>query len=212
MAARAYFRKGDADLPKRGSFRHQGTQVVTAGRARSAAEAEARRHAAAAAAAATAAAADTGSAETIFATPRTQAAHAPGPREGTTHIVRRAMPKPWPSLVQRFGLALVAWLPIAALASLASQSSGDELMGLVVTAASLVLLLLLPRIAYVAALATLLALAIGAVFVGGILLTGGNPSQDRLIFYIGALLLVGYLGTAAAVILGPPTLRPWSAR
>ena len=42
MAARAYFRKGDQDLPRRGVFRHQGGQPVTAGRARAAAETEAR--------------------------------------------------------------------------------------------------------------------------------------------------------------------------
>jgi curved DNA-binding protein CbpA len=43
MAARAYFRKGDADLPSRGVFRHQGGQPLTAGKARAAAEADARR-------------------------------------------------------------------------------------------------------------------------------------------------------------------------
>ena len=42
MAARAYFRKGDADLPSRGVFRHQGGQPLTAGKARAAAEADAR--------------------------------------------------------------------------------------------------------------------------------------------------------------------------
>ncbi len=36
MAARAYFRRGDEDLPRRGEFSYQGTQVVTAGRARAA--------------------------------------------------------------------------------------------------------------------------------------------------------------------------------
>jgi hypothetical protein len=46
MAARAYFRKGDQDLPSRGVFRQQGGQPVTAGRARAAAEAEARTRAA----------------------------------------------------------------------------------------------------------------------------------------------------------------------
>jgi curved DNA-binding protein CbpA len=44
MAARAYFRKGDADLPSRGVFRHNGAQPLTAGKARAAAEAEARRN------------------------------------------------------------------------------------------------------------------------------------------------------------------------
>ncbi len=43
MAARAYFRKGDADLPSRGVFHHQGGQPLTAGKARAAAEADARR-------------------------------------------------------------------------------------------------------------------------------------------------------------------------
>ena len=43
MAARAYFRKGDADLPSRGVFRHNGAQPLTAGKARAAAEAEMRR-------------------------------------------------------------------------------------------------------------------------------------------------------------------------
>jgi curved DNA-binding protein CbpA len=43
MAARAYFRKGDADLPSRGVFRHNGAQPLTAGKSRAAAEAEAAR-------------------------------------------------------------------------------------------------------------------------------------------------------------------------
>jgi curved DNA-binding protein CbpA len=47
MAARAYFRKGDSDLPSRGVFRTQGAQPLTGGKARAAAEAEARRAAAA---------------------------------------------------------------------------------------------------------------------------------------------------------------------
>jgi hypothetical protein len=46
MAARAYFRKGDSDLPSRGVFRTQGASPLTAGKARAAAEAEARRAAA----------------------------------------------------------------------------------------------------------------------------------------------------------------------
>lgn len=47
MAARAYFRRGDEDLPSRGQFHYQGTQVVTAGRARMAQQRAARRAAAA---------------------------------------------------------------------------------------------------------------------------------------------------------------------
>jgi curved DNA-binding protein CbpA len=203
-AARAYFRKGDQDLPRRGSFRHQGTQVVTAGRARSAAEAEAReaRHRAAAAAAVSADTYATGQAAT----------HLPGAHEGTTKIVRRSVAAAWPSLFQRFSFAFIAWLPIAAGIAVAVQTSGDELLGLVATVASLVVFILLPRIAYIAALATLLVLFIGGLFVGAILLSGGSPSVDRLAFYIGALLVVGYAGTLLAVAFGPSTFRPWSAR
>jgi curved DNA-binding protein CbpA len=44
MAARAYFRRGDADLPSRGVFRHEGGRPLTAGKARAAAEADTRRN------------------------------------------------------------------------------------------------------------------------------------------------------------------------
>lgn len=44
-AARAYFRRADQDLPRRGSFQYQGSQPLTAARARAAAEQEARRQA-----------------------------------------------------------------------------------------------------------------------------------------------------------------------
>jgi hypothetical protein len=204
-AARAYFRKGEADLPRRGSFRQQGTQVVTAGRARSAAEAEARRRAAAAAAAAA-------QMEDVFATPQTMAHAAPGPHEGTTHIVRRALPAPWPTIPQRLVYALVAWVPLAAVIAAAFASSTQFALPSALMAASLVLLVALPRIAYVAAVASVLVLIIGGLFVGGAFFAGASPSLDRLAFYVGVLLLVGYAGTAAAVVLGPSSLRPWSAR
>ena len=199
MAARAYFRKGEADLPRRGSFHHQGTQVVTAGRARTVAEAEARRRAAYAAA----------SAENYAGT---QPFAAPGPQQGTTNIVRRYVAAPWPSLVQRFGFALVAWLPIAAVVAVASSASGDELMGLALTVASLGLLLAVPRVAYVAALATMLVLVVAGLFVGGMLMLGSRPSVDLMATFVGGMLLVGYLATAAIVAIGPASLRPWSER
>jgi hypothetical protein len=47
MAARRYFRKGDADLPSRGAFVYRGTQVVTGAEARQVKEEEARRRSAA---------------------------------------------------------------------------------------------------------------------------------------------------------------------
>ncbi|HEY7024227.1 MAG TPA: J domain-containing protein [Candidatus Limnocylindrales bacterium] len=204
-AARAYFRKGEADLPRRGSFRQQGTQVVTAGRARMAAEAEARRRAAAAAAAAA-------EMDDVFATPQTMSHAAPGPHEGTTHIVRRALPAPWPNVPQRLAYALVAWVPMAAVIA-AGFANGTQLaLASALMAASLVLLVVLPRIAYIGAVATVLVLVIGGLFIGGALFAGASPSLERLAFYVGVLLLVGYVGTAAAVVLGPSTLRPWSAQ
>lgn len=47
MAARRYFRRGDADLPSRGSFVYRGTQVVTGAEARQVAQDEVRRRSAA---------------------------------------------------------------------------------------------------------------------------------------------------------------------
>ncbi len=199
MAARAYFRKGEADLPRRGSFHHQGTQVVTAGRARKVAEAEARRRAAYAAA----------SADNYAGT---QPFAPPAPQAGTTHIVRRSIAAPWPSLIQRFSFALIAWLPIAAVVAVASSLSGDELMGLALTVASLGLLLVVPRVAYIAAVATLLVLIVAGLFVGGMLLLGSRPSVDLMATFVGGMLLVGYLVTAAVVVIGPASLRPWSER
>jgi len=136
----------------------------------------------------------------------------PGAREGTTHIVRRALVAPWPSMTMRFGLALVAWLPLVALTVGLTRGIPDEPMALVFMATSFVLLVILPRVAYVAALATLLALLVGSVFVAGIFLSGGAPPFERLSLYVGGLLVVGYLATAAVVVIGPSTMRPWSAR
>ncbi len=198
MAARAYFRKGEAELPRRGSFQHQGTQVVTAGRARSVAAAEARRRAAYAAAQAD-----------NYAT--AEPASAPGPREGTTHIVRRSIARPWPSLIQRFGFALFAWLPIAALVALAGTASADELIGPGLILASLAVLVAVPRVAYIAALATLLVVVVGGLFVGGLALLGTPLPVDRLLFFLGGMLVVGYIATATVVAVGPASLRPWSA-
>ncbi len=201
MAARAYFRKGEADLPRRGSFRHQGTQVVTAGRARAAAEAEARHRAAAAAAAM----AD------VYATSQA-VPHAPGPHEGTTHIVRRSLAVRWPSLGQRLIYALVAWLPIAALISLTFADDINLPVATALLGVSLVLLVAVPRVAYIAAVATVLVLIVGGLFVGGLLLAGRLPPVSGLTGFTGGLLVVGYLATAAVTVIGPSSLRPWSAQ
>ena len=134
MAARAYFRRGEQDLPRRGSFRHQGTQPITAARARAAAEAEARR----------AAAAPRSQSPRPGAQPSQRAGtHAPPPPApapagagGATAYAyasagvardpeqvayvrhayeRRTRALAWPSLRQRLLYALIAWLPLALL-------------------------------------------------------------------------------------------------
>src|SRR4051794_23175313 len=244
MAARAYFRKGDAELPNRGAFHHQGTQVVTAGRARSAAEAEARRRAAAASAQAdapapeaaaahagpaapapptassTAAAAETAktprpAAQPAAAAPRTERPRtyaAASPSAGTTRIVRRSIAVAWPTLGNRFAYALVAWLPLVAVASLLFADTLDPALTTLVVGLVLVLLIVLPRLAYVAAVATVLALVVGGLFVGGLLLAGRLPGLDSIGTFIGGLLAVAYLATAAVIAIGPHTLRPWSVR
>jgi hypothetical protein len=125
--------------------------------------------------------------------------------------VRRSLTAPWPSLRQRLGFALLAWLPFVVLIGFAVSQVADDVMRSALSALVLLALVAIPRIAYVAALATLLVLVIGGVFVGAVLLSGALPSVERLTFYVGALLLVGYAATAAVVLVGPRSLRPWSA-
>ena len=120
MAARAYFRRGDQELPRRGSFQYQGTQVLTAARARAAAEAEARQKAARAAAS-----------SSSRAPPERQPAAAAGhglayahasagvdARSGQRRPRPRAVPEATPRAAlaeprERLLYALVAWLPLA---------------------------------------------------------------------------------------------------
>lgn len=136
MAARAYFRRGDADLPKRGSFRRQGGgQPLTAARARAAAEEEARRNRSPAAEATTSADARErqhadgrahGRADER-AQPRAEGRARPARptagvlRDAETISEARASARQrmidarWPSLGQRLLYALVGWLPLALL-------------------------------------------------------------------------------------------------
>ena len=165
-AARAYFRKGEADLPRRGSFRHQGTQVVTAGRAafsgrgRGPPPGRGRRSGRGP------------DGKTCTPRHRRWPIAAPGPHEGTTHIVRRALRAPWPTIPQRLAYALIAWIPLAAVIAAGFASSTQFALASALMAASLVLLVALPRIAYIAAVATVLVLIIGGLFVGGALSQG----------------------------------------
>ena len=135
MAARKYFRRDDQDLPRRGSFRHQGTQPITAARARAAAEAEARRPPAGPRAQPGRAGAGPNQRHSASdAPPPASREPASGPGapayayasagvardpERVAHVrqayQRRARALAWPSPRQRMLYALIAWLPLALL-------------------------------------------------------------------------------------------------
>jgi len=222
-AARAYFRKGDADLPRRGTFHLQGTQVVTAGRARSVAQAEARRRAAATAAAASAAA----SAPAAEGVPPQQAPHveqpirqaapraAPRPqtgRDANVHIVP-SRPVPWPTIGQRLLYSLIGWIPLAALIALATTDAFGDMAASGLAAIVLGILVVVPRVAYVAAVAGVCVLLIGGLFVGALAISGGGLSAATgLATAVSGFIAVGYAATAAILLLGPQSLRPWSVR
>jgi hypothetical protein len=140
--------------------------------------------------------------------------------------MRRALAAPWPSLPQRLAFALIAWLPIAALIMLAGIASPacnavgfdcaqpiDEVIQSVLLALSLGALFLFPRVAYVATIATMGPLLVGAVL-AGVLYVGGVrlPLESGVIAAIGGALALGYVATAGVVALGPSSLRPWTNR
>ena len=191
MAARAYFRRGDEELPRRGSWHHEGSQPLTAARARTAAEHAARRSAGATAAQAA-------------SRPQPQARVAPQP------VARPAAAAAWPSLGQRLGFALIAWLPVAALIAVAATERTNALIPAALMALSLVIFFGVPRLAYLAGVATIGLLIVGVVFIGALAIAGvGLPLSAGLTASVLGALAVGYLATAGLVLLGPPSLRPW---
>ncbi len=235
MAARAYFRRGDEDLPSRGSFNHQGTQPLTAARARAAAESEARRRAAAGPAA-------PGPAAPSQAAPPPSRSHRPRPDPAYAYasagvardarrifqvrerFLRQVRARAWPSLRERLLYALVAWLPIMALigygAAFATGCDRDALGctplfesgQALLSAAALGLLAVLPRVAYVGALATVGLLLAAGLSVGAITVWGvGLPLTGAATAALGVVLLLAYAASAAAVLLRNPASRPWSA-
>ncbi|HEY5521089.1 MAG TPA: DnaJ domain-containing protein [Candidatus Limnocylindrales bacterium] len=225
-AARAYFRKGDADLPRRGTFHLQGTQVVTAGRARSVAQAEARRRAAAATAA-TAAATAAAAAPPAEAAPPRPVAHveqpvrpaapraAPRPqtgRDANVHIVP-SRPAPWPTIGQRLLYSLIGWIPLAALIALATTDAFGDMAASGLAAVVLGILVVVPRVAYVAAIAGVCVLFIGGLFVGALAISGsGLSTAAGLATAVSGFIVIGYAATAAILLIGPASLRPWSVR
>ena len=227
MAARAYFRRGDQDLPRRGSFHHQGTQPLTAARARAAAEAENRRRA-------TNPTRETRPPENEAPPPQPPppafAYAAAGVTRDAREVVhardrflRRLRAETWPSLTERLLYALLAWLPIAAVIGYGgSVVSGCERSALdcpanletvqaVVIALSLGLLVALPKAAYVGAMATVGMLLAGAIGTGGIIMLGVPlPLSIDVVAILGTLGLVGYVAAAVIFLLRDPLTRPWN--
>jgi hypothetical protein len=216
MAARAYFRRGDQELPRRGTFHYEGTQVLTAARARAAAENDARRRQGASAAQAAASAA-------YAATPQAVAYDARRAEHAKQAAGRRARAQPWPSLRERLVYALLAWLPVAiAIGYGGAAATGCDSGGLgcpryletaqaIAIAVALGLFVALPKIAYVAAWGSAGTFLVGLAVVALLAVIGVEvPLQTATLALLGASLLVGYAGAIALVLARNRGTRPWS--
>ncbi|MGI8929349.1 MAG: J domain-containing protein [Candidatus Limnocylindrales bacterium] len=222
MAARAYFRRGDQELPRRGTFQYEGTQVLTGARARTHAEAEARRHAAEA-----------------NREPRGAAAVASAPGSFTytasgvsrdahrIHQVRQAWRRrtnaaSWPTLRERLLYALLAWIPVALVIGYGGALvTGCALVGIdcppyletsqaIAIAIALGVLVALPKVAYVGALAAIGALFVGLAVVALMAVSSVElPLSMELTALLGGALAAGYAATAAVVLIRRPASRPW---
>lgn len=213
MAARAYFRRGEQEVPRRGSFHYEGSQPLTAARARAAQEEQARRaRSAGAAAQPTARVAQPGVVHDAESISEIRAAA----RE-------RALAARWPSLGQRLLYALLAWIPIALLigyggawATGCDRAAVECPPGLatfqtVSIALTLGLLVALPRLAYA------LTLAAAGVMIGALALVVGSwvlglrpPLSPSVLAVSTVLLLVVHLAVATWVLSGG-VRRPWAA-
>lgn len=222
MAARAYFRRGDQELPRRGTFQYEGTQVLTGARARTHAEAEARRRAAEAKKEpAFAAGASEPAAFTYTASGVSRDAH-------RIHEVRQAWRRrtngaTWPTLRERLVYALLAWLPAAlvigyggALATGCTGAGSDcpaylETVQALAIAIVLGVLAALPKVAYVGAMSAIGAFLVGLALVGVMAVSSIDlPLSMEMTALLGGALLVGYVATAAIVVIRKPRWRPWA--
>jgi len=235
MAARAYFRRGDQDLPRRGQWQYEGTQVLTGARARSYAEAEARRRAAqsrreshgATAAAAGAGAATAGATASTAGYTYTSASAGVSHDAQKIHEVRQAWRRrtsaaSWPSLRQRLLYALVAWIPIAVAigyggatvtgCDVAAQSCPRylETGQAIAIALALGLLVALPKLAYFGSMATIGSLFVAVFLVAVISLWGVPlPLEREVVGVLGAVLGLAYVATIGVVLLRGAPARPW---
>jgi curved DNA-binding protein CbpA len=229
-AARAYFRRYDADLPRHGSFHHQGTQPLTAARARAAAASGPQPSASAR----TSAGPDSGPAQRPTArasrpapSPRRQYAYAGIARDSAHVSMLRAMARRaarsarWPSLGQRLLYALLAWVPLAALIGYGGVAVAGCEVGAsacpawfvpaqsVVSALVLGLLVALPRLAFLGAAAGFGTFTVGLALALGLgLLERRPPLTPAVVGAVGLFLLAIYLGIVTALLLNPRAL-PW---
>jgi curved DNA-binding protein CbpA len=259
-AARQYFRHFEAELPRRGQFRQQGGQPLTAARARVAAEEEARARSSQAPPAQPAAsprqapAAQPGArsrparparpvppatAEAMASdTPRAAAPSAARPRPSYAHAAgivhsaeqvsaaraateRARNAAAWPNLRQRLVDALLAWLPLALLIAYAgSAATGCDRAAAscpawygpaqtVVIALVLGLLVALPRVAFVGAVASLATLAAGALLVGVLALARQQPPLPPSLAGAGALILAATYLLAVSLVALNRRFLPW---
>jgi hypothetical protein len=137
---------------------------------------------------------------------------------------QRASAAAWPSLSQRLLLALVAWIPLAiaigyggAVATGCDRAAIScpsylEPVQLVVIGLALAVLVALPRVAYVAALASVGLLAGSTLIVTAVWMLGlQRPLSSTVLAISSAVLLVIYLATASWIVAGGTRRRPWSA-
>lgn len=234
-AARQYFRRFDAELPKHGQFRRQGTQPLTAARARVAAEEEARAEAAHAEPspqprARTSAARPAQSPPPVAPAPppRPAYAYAAGvahtaeqvnaARAATQRAIRAAT---WPTLRERLLYALLAWIPLALVVGYGgAAATGCDRAAVacpawfgpaqsVAMAIVLGLLVGLPRLAFVGAVATLALTAASVVAVAFLALDRLQPPFSPAVALVGGGFLVAvYVLTLGVVVVNRSKL-PW---
>ncbi len=223
MAARAYFRRGDQELPRRGTFQYEGTQVLTGARARTHAETEARRRAAKQPQRDQAAAAAAAGGPGAF----TYATAGVSRDAQRIHQVRQAWRRrtnaaTWPTLRERLFYALLAWVPAAVVLGYGSAAATGcdvarpgcpeylETAQAISIALVLGLLVALPKFAYVGGMAAVGALFVGLGMVGVMAIVGVEvPLTVELTALLVGALAAGYVATAAFVLLRDPSTRPW---
>lgn len=235
MAARAYFRRGDQELPRRGTWQYEGTQVLTGARARTHAEAEARRRAAQpprrepAAAAASGAAAPGATSGATAANPGSFTYTAAGVsrdarriHEAREKMRRRLSAATWPTLRERMLYALLAWIPAALVIGYGGAAATGcdvgragcpsylETVQAVGIALVLGLLVALPKVAYIGAMSAIGALFVGLGIVGLMAVVGVRlPLPPELIALLAGALTLAYVLTAVVLLVRKSTTRPW---